>query len=93
MENWIGIKTIPSITLLYETTQMWQNSLRIFKNLEAVLRIRDILVQIQIWLTDPDPHLWLTDPDPDPAIFVSDLQEWQLKIIFFCLLLFEGTLT
>jgi hypothetical protein len=38
--------------------------------LQAVLRIRDILVP-----TDPDPYLLLTDPDRDFAIFVSDLQD------------------
>jgi hypothetical protein len=35
--------------------------------------------------------------DPDPAIFVIDLQNASKKLIFkhnfFCLLLFEGTLT
>jgi hypothetical protein len=33
------------------------------------------------------------DPDPDPAIFVIDLQDADEKLIllFFCLLLFEGT--
>jgi hypothetical protein len=39
---------------------------------------------------DPDP-----DADPDPAIFVTDLQDANKKLIFsakfFCLLLFEGT--
>jgi hypothetical protein len=37
------------------------------------------------------------DADPDPAIFVSDLQAENQKIIFlpklFCFLLFEGTFT
>jgi hypothetical protein len=37
------------------------------------------------------------DPDPDPAIFVSDLQDVNKKLIFFvslfCSILFEGTLT
>ncbi len=36
------------------------------------------------------------DSDPDPAIFVIDLQDAnkkQFKKMFFCLLLFEGTLT
>ncbi len=52
---------------------------------------------------DPDPrmHAWLVDPDPDtdldPAIFVIDLQDASKKLIFlhnfFCLLLFEATLT
>jgi hypothetical protein len=40
---------------------------------------------------DLDPDL-----DPDPAIFVSDLQDANKKLIFvitfFCLLLFESTL-
>jgi hypothetical protein len=40
---------------------------------------------------DPDP-----DSDPEPAIFVTDLQDANKKIIFIkkfaCLLLFEGTL-
>jgi hypothetical protein len=29
-----------------------------------------------------NPYLWLTDSDPDPAIFVSDLQDGNLKKIF-----------
>jgi hypothetical protein len=37
------------------------------------------------------------DADPDPAIFVINLQDANKKIIFskrfFCLLLFEGTVT
>jgi hypothetical protein len=39
---------------------------------------------------DPDP-----DSDQDPAIFAIDLQDAnkKLKKKFFCLLLFEGTLT
>ncbi len=32
------------------------------------------------------------DPDPDPASFVSDLQDVNKKL-FFCLSLFEGTLS
>jgi hypothetical protein len=32
------------------------------------------------------------DPTPDPAIFVSDLQDGNKKIIL-CLLLFEATFT
>jgi hypothetical protein len=32
------------------------------------------------------------DPDWDPAIFVGDLQDVN-KNVFFCLLLFVGTLT
>ena len=35
-----------------------------------------------------DLYLWLKDPDPDPAIFVSDLQDVNKKLIFsklFCL--------
>jgi hypothetical protein len=34
------------------------------------------------------------DPDSDPAIFITDLQDANKKIIlkkFFCILLFEGT--
>ncbi len=38
-------------------------------------RIRDIFGM------DPDPCLWLTEPDP--AIFVSDLRDGNLKIISF----------
>jgi hypothetical protein len=64
-----------------------------------VLRIHEILVRIRIRGPkhlingpgpDPDP-----DADPDPAIFVSDLQDINKKIIFqlFCFLLFEGTFT
>jgi hypothetical protein len=41
-----------------------------------------------------DPN---SDLDPDPAIFVIDLQDANKKLIFFkqffCLLLFEGTMT
>jgi hypothetical protein len=37
------------------------------------------------------------DPDPDavldPAIIVSDLQDKDYFVDFFCLLLFEGTFT
>jgi hypothetical protein len=36
------------------------------------------------------------DPDADPAIFVTDLQDANKKLIkkkFFCSLLFEGTFT
>ncbi len=48
--------------------------------------------------TDQDPQLWLTDPDPspalDPALFVSDLSDdKQNSPSFFCLLLFETTIT
>ncbi len=47
----------------------------------AVLRIRDILVWIRIrirgsMLLTEDPH-----PDPDPAIFVTDLQDANKKLI------------
>ncbi len=41
-----------------------------------------------------DPCVW--QMDPDPTIFVIDLQDANKKLIystFFCLLLFEGTLT
>jgi hypothetical protein len=35
------------------------------------------------------------DADPDPAIFITDLQDANQKLIFlnkcFCMLLFEGT--
>jgi hypothetical protein len=36
------------------------------------------------------------DSDPGPAVFVTDLQDANKKIIlkkFFCLILFEGTFT
>ncbi len=54
-----------------------------------VFRIRDIL---------PDPYLWLTDPDsaPDPSHFVSELQDANKKLLyfkFFRFLLFEGIFT
>jgi hypothetical protein len=60
-----------------------------------VRRYYDVLVRIRIrqsipgtsGLTDPDPAL-----TPNPAIFVSDLQDGN-KQSFFCLLLFEGTIT
>ncbi len=42
---------------------------------------------------DPDAD---PDADPDPAIFVTDLQEANKKLIkkrFFCFFLFEGTFT
>jgi hypothetical protein len=55
--------------------------------LQAVFRIRDILVRIQIRILGP-VHL-ISDPDPDPALFVSELQGQQQIIFskFFCLLL------
>jgi hypothetical protein len=37
---------------------------------------------------DPDP-----DADPDPVIFGIDLQDANKKLMFFNLLLFEGTFT
>jgi hypothetical protein len=47
-----------------------------------------------------DPYLWLMDlypeSDPDPAIFITDLQDANKKLILkklFCILLFEGTFT
>jgi hypothetical protein len=45
-----------------------------------------------------DPCIWLMDPDadPDPAIFMNDLQDSNKKTIkklFFCIILFEGTVT
>ncbi len=30
-----------------------------------------------------DPYLWLMDPDPDPAIFVSDLQNFSKNLFIF----------
>jgi hypothetical protein len=62
-----------------------------------VLRIHDILVWIRIRGSMPltngsaDP-----DVDPDPAIFVTDLQDANKKIIFtnkFYYRTFEGTFT
>jgi hypothetical protein len=50
----------------------------------AVFRIRDILEQAGSGTGDPY-HL-LTDPDP--ALFVSNLQDANRKIIFFLLRLF-----
>jgi hypothetical protein len=52
----------------------------------AVLRTHDILVWIRIrirgseclWLMYPDP-----DSDPDPAIFVIDLQDANMKLIYW----------
>ncbi len=44
---------------------------------QAVLRIRDILVQI-FWLMDPDPA-----PAPDPAVFVNDLQDAVFSAFYF----------
>jgi hypothetical protein len=59
-----------------------------------VLRIHEILAQIQmrIWIhrfipvtndpdADPDPDAD-ADPDPDPAVYVSDLQDINQKLIF-----------
>jgi hypothetical protein len=41
--------------------------------------------------SDPDAD---PDTDPDPAIFISDLQNVKkIFLTFFCLLLFEGTVT
>ncbi len=57
--------------------------------LQAVLQIHVILVWIRA-----DSCLW--QKDPDPAIFVIDLQDANKNLIlkkFFCLLLFECTLT
>jgi hypothetical protein len=34
-----------------------------------------------------------SDADPDPVLFVTDLQEANKKLMFFNLLLFEGTFT
>jgi len=31
--------------------------------------------------------------EPDPAVFIINLQKANKKIIFFCLLLFAGTIT
>jgi len=60
----------------------------------AVLRIRDMLVRIRIrgsvpLTKDPDPAIFVSDLS---AIFVSDLQDGNKKIIF-CLLLFEVIFT
>jgi hypothetical protein len=62
------------------------------------LRIHDILVWIRIRGSMPLTNgsgSWILDPDP--AIFVTDLQDANKKIIlvtnFFCRLLFEGTFT
>jgi hypothetical protein len=64
----------------------------------AVFWIHDIFLWIWIWtrgsmLLTNDPN---SDPDPDPAIFVTDLQDANKKLIclkkFFCFLLFECTL-
>jgi hypothetical protein len=55
-----------------------------------------------IFLWHPDPHICVQnysvvdpwhfgpDPAPDPAIFLIDPQDAN-KILFFCLLLFDGT--
>jgi hypothetical protein len=43
-----------------------------------------------------DPYLVTTVMDPDPAIFISNLQDGNKKLFFtkfFCLLLFEATLS
>ncbi len=51
-----------------------------FHVLNAVIRIRDILVGSG----SADPFLRLTDPDPDPdpALFVSDLQDGCKQIFY-----------
>jgi hypothetical protein len=66
----------------------------LFFCLVAVLRIRDMLVRIRIrgsvpLTKDPDPAIFVSDLS---AIFVSDLQDGNKKIIF-CLLLFEVIFT
>jgi hypothetical protein len=44
-----------------------------------MLRIRDILVRVRIWIRGSVPLTTDRDPDPtpasDPGIFVSDLQD------------------
>jgi hypothetical protein len=55
--------------------------------LKAVFRIFDILVRIRIRILGSVP---LTNPYPDPALFISDLQDANNKIM---LILFEGTFT
>jgi hypothetical protein len=57
------------------------------ENIIALLRIRDILVRIRIRICGSVPlsnQFANSDPDPtsDPAIFVSDLQDGNLKFIF-----------
>jgi hypothetical protein len=46
----------------------------IINQLKSVLRIRDILVRIRIRGSVPT-----MDPDPDPAIFVTDLEDFNNK--------------
>ena len=54
-----------------------------------MLRIHDILVWIRIRIGSADPCLELMDPDSDPeadadpAIFVTDLQDANQKLIFY----------
>ncbi len=61
-----------------------------------MLQIRDILVRIRIpdlKLTDPDSDSNPTpDPDPDPAIS-SVTFKMATKNCFFCVLLFDATVT
>ena len=45
-----------------------------------MLRIHEILVRI--WIRG---SISLSRLDPDPAIFVSDLQDVNKKLFFFCL--------
>jgi hypothetical protein len=67
--------------------------------LEEVFRIHGNLMWIRIRSGSADPGLWLMQPDsdPDPAIFVIDLQDANIKKFFvknfFCLLVFEGAFT
>ncbi len=35
-----------------------------------------------------DPYLWLMDPHPDPAIFVSNLQDVNKKLIFLSIFVY-----
>ncbi len=54
------------------TNQRWN---KVYVN--AMLRIQEILVQIQIYCRSAVPYLGLIDQDadPDPAFFVIDLQD------------------
>ncbi len=67
--------------------------------MHAVLWIRDILIWIRVRGSLPltyGSESGSGDPAPDPALFVSDLQDANLKIFFsnfFGLLRFEGTFT
>ncbi len=54
---------------------------------EASFLLEPVLVPYGSWSESADPYIRLMDPDPDPAIFISDLQDNNKKIIYFLVFL------